>query len=302
MSHLKHNIESTLACLEGAYAPNTLRSYMADLSSFVDWCEANSMTPLPLTEVALVAYTRAHMDFLKISTLRRRLVALRRVNRLMGFQEVPYSNELFLEMRRASRMQLSAPRQARGINRPLLLRMINAQPPTPLGKRNRALLSLGYDFLARRSELAALQPGDIQFTKDGALRGIIRRSKMDQFGSGRLVYGSTRSAKLLRAWLQHVPQDIDWIFCPMPHGVCENRPLSGRSISNILKLAVVRTKGERPREQEVSGHSLRVGAAQDLLIEGHDIGAIMRAGGWKDLRVASHYLRLAEHNIWKGVT
>jgi len=157
---------------------------------------------------------RAQMDFLKISTLRRRLVALRRVNRLMGFQDVPYSNELFLEMRRASRRQLSAPRQARGINRPLLLRMINAQPPTPIGKRNSALLSLGYHFLARRSELAALQPSDIEFTKDGALRGIIRRSKMDQIGSGRLVYGSTRSAKLLRAWLRHVPQNIDWIFLP----------------------------------------------------------------------------------------
>ena len=55
----------------------------------------------------------------------------------------------------------------------------------------------------------------------------------------------------------------------------------------------------RPRECEVSGHSLRVGAAQDLLIRGHDISAIMRAGGWDSVRVVSNYLRLAEHNIWE---
>lgn len=299
---MKHFEQDIFSRLEGAYAPNTINSYLADLSSFVDWCEAHSIAPLPLTDAALVAFTKAHAHTLKLSTIRRKIGALRRINRLMDFADVPYSNNLAIELRRAGRMQLSAPRQARGINRPLLLRMINAQPPTPIGKRNRALLSLGYDFLARRSELAALQPGDIEFTKNGALRGIIRRSKVDQFGSGRLVYGSTRSAKLLRAWLRYVPKDINWIFCPLPHGICEDRPLTGRSISNILKLAVVRTKGERPREHEVSGHSLRVGAAQDLLIDGHDIGAIMRAGGWKDLRVASHYLRLAEHNIWEGLT
>jgi hypothetical protein len=42
-----------------------------------------------------------------------------------------------------------------------------------------------------------------------------------------------------------------------------------------------------------------VGAAQDLLIRGHDISAIMRAGGWDSVRVVSNYLRLAEHNIWE---
>ena len=33
---------------------------------------------------------------------------------------------------------------------------------------------------------------------------------------------------------------------------------------------------------EVSGHSLRVGAAQDLMIKGYDLATIMRAGGWSN--------------------
>ena len=77
--------------------------------------------------------------------------------------------------------------------------MIDAQPDSLAGIRNKALLSLGYDFLARRSELVALRTTDLEFTQDGALKGVVRKSKTDQYGRGRLVFGSKRSAKLLRA-------------------------------------------------------------------------------------------------------
>ena len=66
----------------------------------------------------------------------------------------------------------------------------------------------------------------------------------------------------------------------------------------IIKQSIVRLRGERPREAEVSGHSLRVGAAQDLLIKGFSTSAIMRAGGWRSLSVLHTYLNLAEHNVW----
>ena len=56
---------------------------------------------------------------------------------------------------------------------------------------------------------------------------------------------------------------------------------------------------ERPSDVEVSKHSLRVGAAQDLLIKGYDLAAIMRAGGWSNAETVSRYLRFSQHNIWK---
>ena len=37
-----------------------------------------------------------------------------------------------------------------------------------LERLGRALLSLGYDFLARRSELTALEVGDIKFSEGGS--------------------------------------------------------------------------------------------------------------------------------------
>ena len=80
--------------------------------------------------------------------------------------------------------------------------MIDAQPRSLIGHRNRALLSLGYDFLARRSELAALKFEYLEFLPDGTLRGMIPKSKADQLGYGRLTFGSRRSTELLKIWLK----------------------------------------------------------------------------------------------------
>jgi hypothetical protein len=50
---------------------------------------------------------------------------------------------------------------------------------------------------------------------------------------------------------------------------------------------------------EISGHSLRVGAAQELMMRGLDISAIMRAGGWKTTDIVARYVQKAEHNVWE---
>ena len=299
MSLFYYSIDSAFKRLEGAYAPNTIKSYYADVTQFVDWCDAKSMPAFPLDDRVLVQFIEAHQFVLKYATVRRKLAALRRINCLLGCPDVTHSQEFHLALRRMRRGQSAGRRQARGINEDLLLRMIAPQPRTLTGTRNRALLSLGYDFLARRSELTALEVGDIKFSDGGGLRAIIRRSKGDQFGRGRLVYGSRRSAKHLRAWLKCLPEGGGLIFRAVGGGKILDRPLCGRSVGDIMKLSVVKARGARPRECEVSGHSLRVGAAQDLLVRGHDISAIMRAGGWDSVRVVSNYLRLAEHNIWE---
>ena len=198
MSFINKNILSAFKRLEGAYAPNTIRSYYADVSHFVDWCDAKGVPAFPLDDCVLVDYIEAHQFALKYATVRRKLAAFRRINSLLGCPDAVHSQEFHLALRRMRRGQSAERRQARGINEDLLLRMLTAQPRTLTGTRNRALLSLGYDFLARRSELTAVEVGDIKFSEGGGLRAVIRRSKGDQFGRGRLVYSSRRSAKYLQ--------------------------------------------------------------------------------------------------------
>ena len=113
------------------------------------------------------------------------------------------------------------------------------------------------------------------------------------------MFGSERSAKLVKKWLRLKPEEIQPVFCAINHGKCENRAICDRNVNDIIKRSVVKVKRcERPSDLDVSGHSLRVGAAQDLLIRGYDLAAIMRAGGWSDASTVSRYLRFSQHNIW----
>lgn len=294
-------INLTLSRLEGAYAPNTLRSYYADAKSFVDWCEQRKTKPFPLASDTVRGFIE-HMQLgYSYSTIRRRLSALRRLNGLLGFEDQTFTDEVYLAIRKLKRSKCMEQRQAVGINKDLLVKMIEAQPATLIGQRNRLLLSLGYDFLARRSELVAIRNEDLTFTSDGALKGIIRRSKTDQYGRGRLVFGSERSSKLLKKWLRQKPKEIQAVFCAVNHGRCLDRAICDRQVNEVIKQALVRVKRyPRPSDLEVSGHSLRVGAAQDLLIKGYDMAAIMRAGGWSEPSTVARYLRFSQSNIWRS--
>ena len=300
MENISTNIDGVITKLAGAYAPNTLKSYYSDAKSFVDWCEQRNTAPFPLTSDTVRSFVE-HMQLnYSYSTIRRRLSALRRLNGLLGFEDRTFTEDVYLTIRKLKRAKSTEQRQAVGINEDLLTKMIEAQPETLVGKRNRLLLSLGYDFLARRSELVAIRREDLTFTQDGALKGIIRRSKTDQYGRGRLVFGSERSAKLLKKWLRLKPKEIQPVFCAVNHGRCLDRAICDRQMNEIIKQGLVRVKRyPRPSDLKVSGHSLRVGAAQDLLIKGHDMAAIMRAGGWTEPSTVARYLRFAQHNIWQ---
>jgi integrase/recombinase XerD len=300
MDHISTKIDSVITNLAGAYAPNTLRSYYADVKSFVDWCEQRNIAPFPLMSDTIRSFIEYMQVNYSYSTIRRRLSALRRLNGLLGFEDQTFTEEVYLTIRKLKRAKSTEQRQAVGINEDLLAKMIEAQPDTLVGKRNRLLLSLGYDFLARRSELVAIRSQDLRFTPDGALKGIIQRSKTDQYGRGRLVFGSERSAKLLKQWLRLKPNETQPVFCAVNHGRCLDRAICDRQVNEIIKQGLVKVKRyPRPSDLEVSGHSLRVGAAQDLLIKGYDLAAIMRAGGWSNAETVSRYLRFSQHNIWK---
>jgi len=222
--YINDQIEVAFNTLSGAYAPNTLKSYYADTNAFVDWCLVKNIEAFPLTSESVREYIETMASDYSYASIRRRLSCLRRINKLLGHQDQTHTEEVYLTIRRLKRSKCLEQQQAVGINHGVLVKMIDAQPDTLAGIRNKALLSLGYDFLARRSELVALRTPDLEFTKDGALKGIIRKSKTDQYGRGRLVFGSERSAKLLRAWFRKKPKEIAVVFCAINHGQCMDPP------------------------------------------------------------------------------
>ncbi len=64
--------------------------------------------------------------------------------------------------------------------------MMGLCPPTLAGKRDRALLLMGFAGAFRRSELVVLEAADIEEV-DAGLKVTLRRSKTDQEGQGRVV-------------------------------------------------------------------------------------------------------------------
>lgn len=295
---LKPDWRAEFKRLEGAFAPATLKSYLTDVGIFIDWCRMNDREALPADVTTVCAFLEEQSVFLCPSTVRRRLYAIRKVHRLLRLPDPTHDEDITISLRRVRRSKLNRPKQAKGMTREYLEKCIAVQPDDPWGMRNRAMISLGYDLLTRRSELVALRTDDIELRGDGTLRAIIRRSKADPFGMGRIGFSSKRSAELVGRWLAWRGEGIDPLFCGIYQGKPINRPLGTTKVKLIIKEAVA-AAGLPPEDVAAfSGHSLRVGAAQDLLCAGFDTAAIMRAGGWKSVNVLGRYLELAEHNVW----
>lgn len=293
-----HDWRAEFKRLEGAYAPSTLKSYISDVSIFVDWCDAACRSALPASVETVCAFLEDQARGRFPASVWRRLYAIRKVHRLLRLPDPTWDEEINITLRRVRRSRPNRPRQAKGLTREMLERCVAVQPNTPWGLRNRAMISLGYDLLTRRSELVALRCSDIEMRGDGTLRAIIRRSKSDPFGMGRIAFSSRRSARLVEEWLTWRGPDIGPLFCPIYQGKPIDRTLGTTSVKDMIKAAVA-AAGLNPEEVGTySGHSLRVGAAQDLLCAGFDTAAIMRAGGWKSVNVLGRYLEFAEHNVW----
>lgn len=148
------------------------------------------------------------------------------------------------------------------------------------------MLALSYELLTRRSELVSLRSDDLELRCYGSFRVLIRRSKVDQKGLGRIAFTSPKTARLMNEWLAWRCADIQPLLCPFYHGCPIDRALE----ATIVKTAA-RGAGLGPSEfAAFSGHSMRVGAAQDLLQRGVDTAAIMRAGYWKSMTIFALYL------------
>ncbi|WP_399204425.1 tyrosine-type recombinase/integrase [Tateyamaria pelophila] len=223
--------------LEGAYAPATMRSYYSDVQIFVSWCEDQAVVPFPASVVTVCCFLEKQAPDRAPSTVRRRLYAIRKAHRLLRLPDPTYDEDINLTFRRIQRAKHGRPKQAKGLTRDYLNMFLDVQPNDPWGLRNRAMLSLGYELLTRRSELVALTTSDLDFLCDGTLRVIIRRSKADPFGHGRIAFTSRKTAKLVSKWLEWRGPDISFLFCPIYQGRAVDRDLSTTTVKRLVKSA-----------------------------------------------------------------
>ena len=258
----------------GALAPATVRAIAADTRLFAAWCSEHGLSSLPATAATMAAYLDACAAGGKsAATIRRYAATIAAHHRAAGYDSPTHDEHVRMVLRRIMRTLGTRQEQARAMTRELLDAVLTAIPPhDPRGPRDRSMLMAAYDAMARRSELAAMRAEDLTRADDGSGTILIRRSKTDQDGEGHLAYLAPDTMRALDAWLAGRAQGLIW----------------GISDGQIARM--VERRGLDAGIRRLSGHSARVGAAQDQAAAGCELPEIMQAGRWNSPRMPARYI------------
>jgi integrase len=306
-------------------AANTLRAWRSDWKQWRAWCKAERLPSFNPSAAQLKRFFDWYAPAHKVSTIQRLGATLTAMHEAAGFPNPlsqPIQHEIWIDAitppsHKASkqrRKRKDAPGQdeipldrrdapidqARGLRHEILVEIRAAIDTTTLiGARDAALLSVLYDLMGRRSECTALRVVDITADpKDGSATATIRRSKTDQKGDGRVLYLRPDSFAALCHWLASAKISSGPLWRSLTGFSAKGKPatlppLESREVSRIIKRRVGAIKngdGKPKYDAELfSGHSCRVGAAQDMAEAGRSDLEIMLAGRWKSLSMVARY-------------
>ena len=156
------------------------------------------------------------------------------------------------------------------------------------GLRDAAILSVASDAMLRVSEVGALDVHDIEHVSDGTGRLIIRVSKTDQEGVGAVAFLGTPTMRRVRAWVEAAELRHGALFRRVRRG---NVLGPGRLSARAVRTLIGRRAAQAGVEGRVSGHSLRVGAAQSLAAAGASVVEMQVAGRWLSPTMPGRYAR-----------
>ncbi|MEO0792834.1 MAG: tyrosine-type recombinase/integrase [Pseudomonadota bacterium] len=260
---------------------------------FSEWCAAGNESWLPAAPAVVAAFVDDQISRYRLSTVKRRLCAIAFAHRMVDLPTPTDANIVRFAVRRAGRQKVSRPQQKRGLTHAIRATIVSACPHSLAGRRDAALVSVGYDTLCRSSELSAMRVEHVTYYADGSGSILIPRSKADAAGAGRIAHLSPDTVRLLRSWLDEAGVASGPLFRSLHMHRVADGPLATSSIRRLIKRATTRAALDPALTADLSGHSMRIGAAQDMMVAGFDALAIMQAGGWKSANVVLRYVENA---------
>ena len=281
----------------------TLRAYRSDAVLFQDWCARYGFSSLPGSPKAVAGFLTHEADAGRsASTIGRRCAAIRYAHKLAGLPDPTESEDVRATVKGIRRTIGTAPNQKAAVTAEVLAAMLMRTPDTLAGKRDRALLGLGFAGAFRRSELVALNVSDLREDKDG-LRVLVRRSKTDQEGKGfekAIPHGRyIRPVALLREWLDAAGITEGPLFRQVGRSgrvravrqVGDEQPrLTTQAVADIIKRYA---KAAGLDALTFGAHSLRAGYITTAAERGADLARIMDQSGHRDPRTVVGYIRRA---------
>ena len=291
-------LQKTISKIEGAYAPSTIRAYRADFNDFIHFCSDSNASALPAEPNLVVQYICQLTGSSRSSaSIRRALCGLSAIHKLNRFDDPTKDPDVALEMRRMHRKLGRSCSQAGSINADTLEKLLFATDDSIRGIRDRALLLVAYDTLCRRSELVSLQVKDVKINiKNGIETSsiLLRKSKTDQDSTGKWLNLSQRTHIALAEWIKELPEGQEYLMVGINRGGKISLSNLGSGQVNRIYKRIARNAGlDEMVIEGISGHSMRVGAAQDLLNSGASMPIIMQRGRWSKTDTVMRYLEHA---------
>lgn len=242
---------------EASRAPASLRGYKSDWRQFSTWCDRRGLASLPAAPATVALYVSDRAGVLAVATVGRHLASIAEAHRAAG-HEPPTAHPAVRRVWKGIRRTFgTASTRKQPLEVADIRAMVARLGATPRDIRDRALLLVAFAAALRRSEVAALDAGDVTFVAEGLVLRV-RRSKTDVEGQGvelGVPYGSDPACCPVRA-LQHHLDASGATEGPIFRAMRGGERMSGRAVAERIK-RLAANAGHDP--DRIGGHSTRRG-------------------------------------------
>jgi len=287
-------LANTLEKIQGAYAYASIRAYRADFNTFIQFCEDCNEESLPALPLSIANFIiKLSNDKRSSAGIRRAICGISTIHKLNHMDDPTKDPDVTIEMRRMHRKLGRSAKQAGSINLDILDQMLLATDDSIRGLRDKALLLVAYDTLCRRSELVSLQVKDLKIIIKNGVEStsiLLRKSKTDQDSMGKWLRLSQRAGLALTEWMKQLPEGQENIYCGLNRAGDISQYLGGGQVNRIYKRIARKAELDESVIKGISGHSMRVGAAQDLLSSGASMPTMMQRGRWSKSDTVMRYV------------
>jgi integrase len=231
----------------------------------------------------------------KYATISRRVAAIHFMHLSDALESPTSSNGVRATLKGIRRTLGMAPLKKTPATSKKLVEMVRLCPHTLQGKRDQALLLLGFAGAFRRSELVGLSVSDLAEEASG-LRILIRRSKTDQEGSGQniaIARGEVHCpVAAVLDYLESAEITEGFVFRAVgKSGNVRAQALSTKSVAQIIKKYAALAGFEA---SNFAGHSLRSGFLTSAAEAGANVFKMLEVSRHRSLETVRGYVQNAE--------
>lgn len=287
--------------LDASKSPATKKAYKSDWNTFTLWASQKGLESLPAAGSTVANYiTYLAGAGRAASTISRALTSIAQAHKILDLASPTTSPEVTNVYKGIRRSTGTAQRRAKPLVIAELKRLCDSMRPSFLGRRDKALVLLGWSGALRRSELVALDIEHIDFVKEG-MTVSIASSKTDQEGAGYklgIPFASDENycpVLKLKNWLDisHIVRGPLFIRLGTPGKkwhtkVNEPRRLAASAVNAIIKR---RLKHAGINSAGYSGHSLRAGFITSAAAQGTPEYLIQAHTRHRSAKVLRGYMR-----------